>query len=72
MQHHTPPYTTIQIRPVSVPISKILKEARCDEAMRSGKVVGLARAVLFRRERVLKLEPRGKGIVATSLHFARN
>jgi len=40
------------------------------EAMRSEKVVGLARAVLFRRERVLKLEPRGKGIVATSLHFA--
>ena len=40
------------------------------EAMRSEKMVGLARAVLFRRERVLKLEPRGKGIVATSLHFA--
>jgi DNA end-binding protein Ku len=40
------------------------------EAMRAEKVVGLARAVLFRRERVLKLEPRGKGIVATSLHFA--
>ena len=40
------------------------------EAMRTEKVVGLARAVLFRRERVLKLEPRGKGIVATSLHFA--
>ena len=40
------------------------------EAMRAEKVVGLARAVLFRRERVLKLEPRGKGIAATSLHFA--
>jgi DNA end-binding protein Ku len=40
------------------------------EAMRTEKVVGLARAVLFRRERVLKLEPRDKGIVATSLHFA--
>jgi DNA end-binding protein Ku len=40
------------------------------EAMRTEKVVGLARAVLFRRERVLKLEPRGKGLVATSLHFA--
>jgi DNA end-binding protein Ku len=40
------------------------------EAMRADGVVGLARAVLFRRERVLKLEPRGKGIVATSLHFA--
>jgi DNA end-binding protein Ku len=40
------------------------------EAMRAEKVVGLARAVLFRRERVLKLEPRGKGITATSLHFA--
>jgi DNA end-binding protein Ku len=40
------------------------------EAMRAEKVVGLARAVLFRRERVLKLEPRGRGMVATSLHFA--
>jgi DNA end-binding protein Ku len=40
------------------------------EAMRAEKVVGLARAVLFRRERVLKLEPRGRGIMATSLHFA--
>ena len=40
------------------------------EAMRAEKKVGLARAVLFRRERVLKLEPRGKGIAATSLHFA--
>jgi DNA end-binding protein Ku len=40
------------------------------EAMRAEKVVGLARAVLFRRERVLKLEPRGRGIVATSLRFA--
>jgi len=40
------------------------------EAMRTEKVVGLARAVLFRRERVLRLEPCGKGIVATSLHFA--
>jgi DNA end-binding protein Ku len=40
------------------------------EAMRAEKVAGVARAVLFRRERVLKLEPRGKGIAATSLHFA--
>ena len=40
------------------------------DAMRSEKMVGLARVVLFRRERVLMLEPRDKGIVATSLHFA--
>ena len=40
------------------------------EAMRAEKVVGLARAVLFRRERVLKLQPHGRGIVATSLRFA--
>jgi DNA end-binding protein Ku len=39
------------------------------EAMRAEKMAGLARVVLFRRERLLKLEPRGKGIVATSLHF---
>src|SRR5262245_27372444 len=40
------------------------------DAMRTEKVVGLARVVLFRRERILMLEPRDKGIVATSLHFA--
>ncbi len=40
------------------------------DAMRTEKVVGLARVVLFRRERILMLEPRTKGIVATSLHFA--
>src|SRR5262249_511502 len=40
------------------------------EAMGADKVVGLARAVLFRRERVLKLEPRGRGILVTSLRFA--
>jgi len=54
------------------PTDRVVEEAFAviREAMRTEKVVGLARAVLFRRERVLKLEPRGKGIVATSLHFA--
>jgi DNA end-binding protein Ku len=33
-------------------------------------MVGLARVVLFRRERILMLQPRDKGIVATSLHYA--
>ncbi len=33
-------------------------------------MVGLARVVLFRRERILMLEPRDKGIVATSLRYA--
>jgi DNA end-binding protein Ku len=40
------------------------------DAMRTEKMVGLARVVLFRRERILMLEPRAKGLVATSLHFA--
>jgi DNA end-binding protein Ku len=40
------------------------------DALRSEKMVGLARVVLFRRERILMLQPRGKGIVATSLHYA--
>jgi DNA end-binding protein Ku len=40
------------------------------DAMRAEKMVGLARVVLFRRERILMLEPRDKGIVATSLHYA--
>jgi DNA end-binding protein Ku len=40
------------------------------DAMRSEKKVGLARVVLFRRERVMMLEPRDKGIVAVSLRYA--
>lgn len=40
------------------------------DALSSEKMVGLARVVLFRRERILMLQPRGKGIVATSLHYA--
>ena len=40
------------------------------DAMRSEKMVGLARVVLFRRERLMMLEPRGKGIVSTTLHYA--
>jgi len=40
------------------------------DAMKSEKMVGLARVVLFRRERIVMLEPRDKGIAATSLHYA--
>src|SRR5262245_16975326 len=40
------------------------------DAMRAEKMVGLARVVLFRRERIVMLEPRDKGITVTSLHYA--
>jgi DNA end-binding protein Ku len=40
------------------------------DAMRSEKMVGLARVVLFRRERLMMLEPRDKGIAAFTLHYA--
>jgi DNA end-binding protein Ku len=40
------------------------------DALRSEDMVGLGRVVLFRRERILMLQPRDKGIVATSLHYA--
>lgn len=40
------------------------------EAMRSKKVVGIGRVVLYRRERPIMLEPRGLGLVATTLHYA--
>jgi DNA end-binding protein Ku len=39
------------------------------EAMRSEKMVGIGRVVLFRRERLVMLEPRGKGLVGVSLHY---
>jgi len=40
------------------------------DAMRAEKVVGLARVVLYRRERIMMLEPSGKGIVGYTLRFA--
>lgn len=39
------------------------------EAMKKQNVIGLARVVLYRRERVLMLEPRGRGILATTLRY---
>jgi DNA end-binding protein Ku len=39
------------------------------DAMRKEDVVGLARVVLNRRERMLMIEPRGKGLLVTTLHY---
>ncbi len=39
------------------------------EAMRSQDLVGLARVVLYRRERILMLQPRGEGIAGTLLRY---
>ena len=39
------------------------------ETMRKKKMVGIARVVLQRRERILKIEPLGKGLLATSLRY---
>jgi DNA end-binding protein Ku len=40
------------------------------DAMKAKKVVGIARVVLYRRERIVMLEPRERGIVATILRYA--
>ncbi len=40
------------------------------EAMRDEKVVGLGRVVMARRERVILLEPLGKGLLGTVLRYA--
>jgi DNA end-binding protein Ku len=40
------------------------------DAMARKKMVGLARVVMARRERVMMLEPFGKGIMGTTLHYA--
>jgi DNA end-binding protein Ku len=40
------------------------------EAMKREEVVGLGRVVLYRRERIVMLEPRDRGIVATTLRYA--
>jgi DNA end-binding protein Ku len=39
------------------------------EAMAAKEMVGIGRVVLNRRERMLMLEPRGKGIMATTLRY---
>jgi DNA end-binding protein Ku len=39
------------------------------EAMRKENLVGLARVVLYRRERILMLQPRGKALMATALRY---
>jgi DNA end-binding protein Ku len=39
------------------------------EAMRKEELVGLAKVVVYRRERLLLLEPRGKGLLATALRY---
>jgi DNA end-binding protein Ku len=39
------------------------------EAMRSTNTVGISRVVLYRRERAVMLEPRGKGIVLWTLRY---
>jgi DNA end-binding protein Ku len=39
------------------------------EAMRKDNLVGLARVVIYRREHLLLLAPRGKGLMATALRY---
>lgn len=54
-----------------VPNDKVATEAFAviREAMRKQNLVGLARVVLYRRERLLMLQPRGKGLMATTLRY---
>ena len=39
------------------------------DAMKKKKMVGIARVVMARRERVMMLEPFGKGLMGTTLHY---
>jgi DNA end-binding protein Ku len=54
------------------PDDKVAEEAFAviREAMAEEGVAGIGRAVIGRRERLLVLEPRGKGILATVLHYS--
>ncbi|WHO78359.1 Ku protein [Rhizobium leguminosarum] len=53
------------------PEDKVGVEAFCviREAMKANEVVGIARLVLYRRERAVLLEPQGKGIVLWTLRY---
>ena len=54
-----------------VPEDKMAQEAFAviREAMRKEDLVGLARVVIYRREHLLLLAPRGKGLMATTLRY---
>ncbi len=54
-----------------LPADKIGTEAFAviREAMAKSKVVGISRLVMYRRERAVMLQPRGKGIVLWTLHY---
>ena len=54
-----------------IPNDKVAYEAFAviREAMRKEGLVGLARVVLYRREHILMLQPRGKGLMATALRY---
>jgi DNA end-binding protein Ku len=39
------------------------------DAMKQKKMVGIARVVMARRERIMMLEPFGKGLMGTTLHY---
>jgi DNA end-binding protein Ku len=54
------------------PDDKVAEEpfAVIREAMRKRDMVGLARVVLYGRERILMLQPRGRGLMATTLRYA--
>ncbi|PDV86360.1 Ku protein [Rhizobium sp. H4] len=53
------------------PADKVGVEAFCviREAMKANDVVGIARLVLYRRERAVLLEPQGKGIILWTLRY---
>jgi DNA end-binding protein Ku len=54
-----------------VPDDRIAQEAFAviREAMKKEDMVGLARVVLNRRERIVMIEPRGNGLLVTTLHY---
>jgi len=54
-----------------VPQDEIAQEAFAviREAMKKEDLAGLARVVVYRRERLLLLRPRGKGLLATTLRY---
>jgi len=54
-----------------VPQDEVAQEAFAviREAMRKEQLAGLARVVIYRREHLLLLQPRGKGLLATALRY---
>src|SRR4029079_6639859 len=64
-RYYDQPYYIVPNDEVGVEAFSVIREAMVGKG-----VVALARVVMNKRERVIALEPHGKGLIGTTLHYA--